>query len=136
VWTERQAIEPGSTIPPDQLMTNSVTEIVARWAVDRDLSVESVAVRDSGVEIVVAGVAEPRVETLLSDLASVIGATRPVQVYFVERRPVTTTVLLEVIGGLGPVITAAGPVESTTSTATTTPTPTPTAATTTTGTGG
>ena len=130
-WTERERITPGlSTTTPIQSIEQSMGFIVDEWAAEAGVFVDTMSYDGQRVEIVVAGAAEPDIHDLVTDLEDVAGFEVPVDVFFIRRQLVTTTIFVfDASGNLGianPGLTASTTVPGATTTATTTPTTTTT----------
>lgn len=91
VWTERQTITPGTTIPSDQLIEDSAAAETTQWCQTRNLVLQSLTMIDSRLTMTISGSDEPDVTSLLQILAETIGPDVPVDIFFVERRRLTTT---------------------------------------------
>ena len=91
VWTQRETITPGTTAPSNQLLEESAYAEASQWCAERRLVVQSLAVTGGRLSLTVYGSEEPDIASLLDRLAEAIGPDVPVDVFFVERRQVTTT---------------------------------------------
>lgn len=118
-WTPRETITPGSDqVSPVELVEQDVQRIVAAWAVERDLLIESVTYDGERVRIAVIGSAEPLIYGLLRDVHAVIDDEAVVDVLFTERRRITTTSpVIDIFPGILPVAptTTVAPSTATTS---------------------
>lgn len=103
-WTPRETITPGSVeVTPVELVEQDVQRIVAAWAVERELLIESVTYDGERVGISVIGSTEPLIYGLLLDVRAVVSDEAVVDVLFTERRRITTTSpVIDIFPGLVP----------------------------------
>ncbi|MCP5031031.1 MAG: DUF389 domain-containing protein [Actinomycetia bacterium] len=92
-WTERERITPGlSPTTPVQSIQEEMTVIVDEWASEAGLVVGSVSYNGTRAEVVVAGASEPTIYGLVADLEEAAGSEVVVDIFFIQRQLVTTTV--------------------------------------------
>ncbi|MEZ5409170.1 MAG: DUF389 domain-containing protein [Acidimicrobiales bacterium] len=91
IWTQRETITPGTTVPSDQVQEESARAEASQWCAERNLVLESLTMAGGRLSLTMYGVEEPDITSLLDRLTAAIGPDVPVDVFFVERRPVTTT---------------------------------------------
>lgn len=91
-WTERETITPGTTVPPVQLVEDSMRLVVEDWAVRVGVTLDDFTYDGDTAVVEVTGSQEPLIYRLVEDLEALVdGGPLEVDVLFTERRQVTTT---------------------------------------------
>ncbi len=95
-WTERQEVTTGTTEPlptPAEVLEQDMRAEVDRWSELNDLTVTRFVYDGERATLEVAGPVEPDINVVVVELIAIVGEEFPVDVFFTERRQVTTTTL-------------------------------------------
>ncbi len=95
-WTIREEVTTGTTIPlptPDEVLEEEMRVEVDRWAAQTGNTVSSFVYDGERATLEIVGPNEPDVNVIVIELIAIAGQEFPVDVFFTERRQVTTTTL-------------------------------------------
>lgn len=91
-WTERTVL-PQGTVPPDPqlIQEDLLREHVTQWAETNDVTVRTLSINNSAIEIELVGVIEPQTTDLVLELIDLTDEDTVVEVFFIGRVRLETT---------------------------------------------
>ena len=95
-WTTRKTVVPGTTttLAPEAVLERQLGEVVARWATEHGVTVDSLSLDGDRVRVNLIGSQAPVINPLIVLIQSELGGTPQIEVTFIERQRLTTTVLI------------------------------------------